>query len=176
MSKKSNELKLIRNIRNIITNYMEINNELLESIVENDIERFKEISIEQSKDNFLRGILDNYMNFTDELFNAIKEDNIHKIMKISETKKKPIKTIITPKRKPKIKPTLQKPGRLKPKKGKKQRWSKQEENRIKTLIKAKKKPKEITQILNEKRIENNQILRTRSSIANKIRRIKKEKK
>lgn len=177
MSKKTNELKLIRNARNIAKNYMKINDSLLEAIINEDKDKFNIIATEQSMNNFLGGIVDQYKLFTDELINVIQEENgarITQLMREKEAEKKRFKTVITPKRKAKVKPTLQKPGKLKSKKGKYNKWSKPEENRVKTLIKAGKSNKEIRNELNINRINNNQILRTSSSVNTKIYRLRKQ--
>lgn len=174
MSQKSNEIKLIRNVRNIVKNYVDVDNDLLETIISEDMDKFKEVATERSADNFLGGILDSYKIFTDELFNEIKQNNASRINSLQAKKGKKTKTITITKKKVKRKLTVAKPGKLKPKKGKYNKWSKQEENRVKILIRAKKSNKEISHELNKNRINNNQTLRTRSSVNTKIYRMRKE--
>lgn len=173
MSKKSNELKLIKNARRIAKDYMQINDSLLESIILEDKDKFKRVAIEKSDQNFLSGILDSYELFTDELMNVLSEENSIRINQLrrEKEKKRPV-TITTPKRKVKPKLTVQKPGKLRSKKGTYNKWTKQEENRINTLLKAEKTSKEIFTEINIHRIENDQILRTRSSINTKVYRLK----
>jgi len=172
--KSQNEAKLIRNLDHIINKYLKIDNRLIETLINEDKSSFRDVVSENSTDNFLREIVNQYPDFTDELFDRLSSAYDQEIRMI-ERDKKVEKTILYRQiRKKRIKPvlTLKAPGKLKAKKGKKNKWTKQEINKINILIKSGKSSKEIKNNLNKSRLDKGQRLRTMSSVNMKIWRIK----
>ena len=170
MSKKANENKLMKNLNNIVKNYLKVNDGLLEQIAKEDQEGIKEQLINNSTDNFLRNILDEYPIFTSELIHRIEIDHQSTIQKLKEKGKEQIVKAMPKKTKTTL--TLKNPGKLKAKKGTRHKWTKTEERRLKTLKESGKTNKEITDKLNASRLKKGLVLRTQSSVKNKWSRIK----
>jgi len=175
--KNKNEIKLMKNLDNIIKKYIKIDDQLLETIANKDFDGFKEQVVEKSSDHFLSGIIDNYETFTQALFDEIESQNSSQLDNILgiETEKEEYKNEVS-KGRTKNKPqySLSKPGKYKAKPHKHNKWSETENSRIKILIRSGKKPKEIRQEINQERLNNKQTLRTNSSINSKIYTIKKQ--
>jgi len=181
-SKGETEKKLIDKVPLIQRKYLTIDSKLLKAIALDDDDSINELLIKNSSDRFLDGIINgDYELFRSTLIDSIIQNHKAIIDSIKQPKdlKKTITTttstttIIYPGKK-KQKPTLQKPGKYKSKKGKRQKWSKAENNRVKILLKAKKKPRDIIKDLNTKRLTDKQTLRTNSSVYGKIKRVRKE--
>jgi len=169
--KANNEKKLIRNIEQIIKNYIKVDGELLENLAKEDIDQFKEIIGSKSQDNFLEIIVEEYKGFLRELFDKLKFQNESNIQSIKEEQKR-IKDFEKIKgkrvlRKKKVKS-------LAPRKFKPNKWTNKENNFIKRMIRNNVKSGEIITKLNEKRNNEGLASRTNSSVYNKIHRLKKE--
>lgn len=175
-SKKSNEIKLIRNLDNIIKNYIKSDDEqLIQTLLTEDKDKFKTIVADKSTDNFLRDIVEEYDVFTDLLMEQLTQVNDSKITQLKEEQtkiKRTYKKSVTPTKKTKVKPTQGKVRTIK--KRQIQSWDSKEEQRITTLIKSNKKSGQIIKEINDKRTSQDKPVRSNSSYYSKIHRLKKK--
>lgn len=168
-NKLQNERKLLKNLDNIIKNYIKIDDKLIESIASDDDIAFKEQAINNSDDHFLDGIMDNYQSFSDALKDRLKELHKHEVDKVIQRRKDEQKTLTTKTVKPrnygvsrKPKTTRQQPIR----------YSNQEKKIINRSKKNGYKPKKTTQKVNAYRKSVGLPERSYASVKSKYYRVK----
>lgn len=160
-----NEQKLLRNIDNIIKNYLKVDDSMIEALANEDESRFEEIAMMNSESQFLN-FLDQYPRVSEELQSRIKELHQTRIDEFKQEKARKEQSEIV------NKPKIITPARTKQKgnyapKGTKQKWSKQEKKLIKRSIKSGDKLKKTTQRVNKYRQAQGLPLRSQKSVQQK---------
>jgi hypothetical protein len=88
-SKKGNLVYLLRNKENILRNYVKIDDKILESIIEENHEKFNQLVGEKSTDGFLKEVMPNYNEFSIEFFELIKQEHATQIEDLQKKKNLP---------------------------------------------------------------------------------------
>lgn len=167
-----NEQKLLRNLDNIIKNYLKVDDNMIEALANEDEAKFEELAMINSDSQFL-SFLDQYPRVSEELQSRIKDLHQTRIQDFKEKKQKEeTKELV---HKPKINAFQGKTPAKKnyARKGEKQKWSKQETKLIKRSIKSGDKPKKTTQRVNQYREKQGLTLRSDKSIKMKYYKTKK---
>lgn len=143
-SKKNNLVYLLRNKENILRNYVKIDDKILESIIEENQEKFNQLIGEKSTDGFLKEVMPNYNEFSIEFFELVKQEHATQIQDLMEKKRLPQPQIRTQKYNAPVKE--KKTAELKTDK-----LTKQEKNKISILKKSGKTDKQIIKKINQDR-------------------------
>ena len=163
--KRNNLVYLLKNKENIARNYLKVDKRLLETIANDNHEKFNAVAGNNSTDGFLKGIMDNYIEFSDELFDLIKSTHASEIESMQKEFHAPTPT-----------PTPQ-PQEQPQKKGGTRRTGKltvAEKNRIKILVKSGKSRGQIIKSINDKREKEGKTKVRTSAIKQQIRKVNRK--